>query len=151
MTIINIREVEQDDLNEIHRLQREWREEKITIGFKGDENNLLPHYLGSYFLLATLEEDVIGYILGEKKLGERSIINKNAEAYLEINDLYVQKGFRGRSVGKKLIEEIEKRAKKDGIKQIQLYSANKDIIKTIKFYEKNGFSNWYIRMYKNLE
>ncbi len=148
---MNIREVELNDLNEIQRLQREWREENITIGFRGDENDLLPQYLGAYFLLAELGQEVIGYILCEKKQGERSVINENGESFLEINDLYVQKGFRGRSIGKKLIEEIQSRAKKDGIKQIQLYSSNRDVKKTIKFYETNGFCNWYIRMYKNLD
>ncbi len=106
---MNIREVELADLNEIHRLQQAWCEEDTTTGFRGDENNVLPQYLGAYFLLAALGEKVVGYILCEKKQGNRSIINEKAAAFLEINDLYVQKEFRGRSIGKKLIRAYEEK------------------------------------------
>ena len=51
---MNIREVELADLNDIHRLQQAWCDEDITLGFREDENNVLPPIFRGYFLLAVL-------------------------------------------------------------------------------------------------
>ena len=59
--------------------------------------------------------------------------------HCEVYWLAVKKRFQGQGVGRKLMEFIEKYAKKKGFRKVCLYTG-KDMIKTRGFYEKIGYT-----------
>ena len=147
--MIEIRKAGKNDFAQILLMQKEWEKENITYGYVEDKEENLLKYIGDYFLVAEKDGKVIGYMLCEIKENDKSIISKTGN-YIEINDLYINKPNRKKGVGKMLLEKIEEIAKENNINQIQLYSAVKDIKRTITFYENSGFKSWYIRMFKDI-
>jgi len=81
------------------------------------------------FIVAELDEEVVGYILGEPMKGNI--------AYLSL--LTVSGNHRGKGIGKKLINAFLKRCEKKSLSYISLY-APKFNEKTITFYENCGFT-----------
>jgi ribosomal protein S18 acetylase RimI-like enzyme len=82
----------------------------------------------NFFLIAEVDNEVVGYLAGE-------VLNGGV---IYLNCLVVKKEFRGRSIGKKLLIEFKKRAKEMNLRVI-LFFAPKANKRTIKFYEKCGF------------
>ncbi len=89
----------------------------------------LSQFLGPLFLIALDEDRIIGYIVGEE--GKANVAS--------INLLVVDKEYRGRGLGKSLLQELIKAFKKIKIKDIYLV-APKWNKRTIQFYEKEGFT-----------
>lgn len=90
---------------------------------------------GKIFLLAKKDKDVIGLISLSIKL---DIQNQGKVGQIE--ELIVDESNRGNGVGKKLIEEIDRIAKKKGCLELDL-SSNKKRKKAHKFYRKLGFKD----------
>ncbi len=82
-----------------------------------------------FFLLMENKNEIIGYTYGEQTKGGGFLISH----------LVVDKDYRGKGIGTKLIKELEKRAKKRGSSWIFLYGPTFDE-QTIKFYEKRGYN-----------
>lgn len=80
--------------------------------------------MGRYFLVAEVEEKVVGMIRGSTD-GSRPIIYQ----------LSVDPQFHGRGTGKKLMAELAKRFKEDGTKTVSVTAR----YYTIGYYEKLGF------------
>lgn len=75
---------------------------------------------------------------------------KELENYFdgEVSILIVDKDYRGKNIGKKLLFEIFKLAKKDNMKNLQILT---DESCNFKFYEKCGCEKIYETMVKNQE
>ena len=84
--------------------------------------------MGPLFLVSEEGDEVIGYILGEKEKAGLSSLNLMA----------VDKKYRGKGIGKLLLNKFCENSKKIGLKEIYLF-APKWNKKTLNFYEKNGF------------
>ena len=80
------------------------------------------------FFVAEENDNIVGYILGEPMKG--NIAN--------LGLLAVDKKYRGKGIGKKLIEAMRKRCNEKGLNYLLLY-ATKNNKKTLEFYRKCGF------------
>ena len=103
---------------------------ELDLDYYGNRPSVkyLRQFLDQIFLVATEENKVVGYIMGEK----------NKYKFIFINLIAVDKKYRGKGAGKLLLKEFEKNAKKMKFKEIGLLSPkwNK---KTLEFYKKAGF------------
>ena len=80
------------------------------------------------FFVAEDNNKIVGYILGEPMKGRLA----------NLGLLAVDKKFRGKGVGKKLVDAMRKRCDEKGLTYLLLY-APKSNKKTLEFYRKCGF------------
>lgn len=122
-----IRKAQLKDLKECEKISR-IRELDLDYYRNGPNVKYLKDFLDQIFLVAVEDNNVLGYIIGEK----------NKSKFIFINIIVVDKKHRGKGVGKLLLKEFEKIAKKMKFKEIGLLSPkwNK---KTLEFYKKSGF------------
>jgi ribosomal protein S18 acetylase RimI-like enzyme len=94
---------------------------------------------GSYYLIATEGDNLMGWILigtSKDQLTEKM--------YGFIYELFVLEEFRGNGISKQLMETCIEHLKQDGFSEVRLsvYAGNQ----AIKLYEKLGFKNKIITM-----
>lgn len=68
----------------------------------------------------------------------------------EIQELIVQKTFRGRSIGAQLVSRLEREAKKRGCVSIEVTTKNYRV-DAQQFYEQVGFTRTHVNFTKNLK
>jgi len=143
-----IRRVVDQDIEAIVNLQVRWEEEGITYGFKAADVEYLRNYSKEHFFVAEDKEHIVGFIYGDVQKAENMAIYEDGTDYIEIEDLYVDKAYRGDGIGKQLCDMFLETSELNGLKHSYLYSSTKDIHKIIKFYEACGFKSWSIQMFK---
>jgi ribosomal protein S18 acetylase RimI-like enzyme len=134
--MVMIRECKEGDFEQVLKLLAQlWPDETL------DKKELQQVFLRginsefqSYFC-AVVEEDIVGF-------GSLTIKNSLWQAGLlaHIDELVVDKQFRGKGIGSKLLQYITKAAKEKGCRRVELDSAF-DRKQSHKFYEQNGFEN----------
>ena len=72
---------------------------------------------------------------------------KNHDNTLEIQRIYVLQKYKGKKIGKMLIEEAKKIAMENSLRYIWLGVWEKNY-SAIKFYEKQGFKNFDTHIFK---
>ncbi|WP_422657589.1 GNAT family N-acetyltransferase [Paenibacillus sp. EC2-1] len=138
-----------NDLHQVAALSKVWEEEDITYGLKGNSIDDLLHYVSNEFWIVIDHEKVIGYLIGEVKKNEGFVIFEESEqSYFEIDEIYIDPDYRERKIGSVLLSEVTSHVKEKGTNRIIVSSANKDLKKTMEFYEKNGFQSWTITLFK---
>lgn len=89
----------------------------------------------NYVLVAEEDSRLVGMITASRRLVVRRL-----RPILQVDEFYVDPGFRKHGVGKKLIEAVEKIAGDNDIQRIYIESGYKHTLGH-KFYEKNGYEN----------
>jgi ribosomal protein S18 acetylase RimI-like enzyme len=148
MNNLVIRECRYEDLEYVISLQKLWADEEITYGFVPADRNYLESKLGKYFLVAVLNEEIIGFVYGTAHKAQDMAVLKNGESYIEVDDIYISPNARSTGSGGLLLDEILNIAKENGIERSLIYSSTKDIDSIIKFYRKHEYKTWYIQMFK---
>lgn len=122
-----------DDLKEhIKRLNYEW----LTKYFKVEERDAIQlsdpkkHIIdkGGFIFYAKSEGEIIGTV---------SLLKVSDEVF-ELGKMGVKESFRGRGIGKILMDHALAFAQKKGIKELILFSAKK-LKPAMRLYEKYGF------------
>lgn len=118
-----IRTVNERDVDKIVEL------EKKIFGFDGYPRYLVEYLVfnADFFIVACIDDEIVGYICGETKLDKGHIIT-----------LAVDNRYRRRGIGSKLLKLFIETEKRRGIKMIYLEVSVKNKV-AIKFYEKHGF------------
>jgi ribosomal protein S18 acetylase RimI-like enzyme len=83
------------------------------------------------------EGECFGMIEADKLIGV-CVLRPQPENSVEIMNLVVEKTYRGRGYGKRLLEEAIERARTSGAKRIHLGTGNSSIHQ-LAFYQKAGF------------
>ena len=131
------------DLPEILRIER--------LGFTAEEAGTEEQYrdrikkLANTFLVAKIDQKVVGFIVGpatekhyvEDWMYEDTPINLTTGGNQIIFTIAVDPKYRGQSIGSKLLEAIEKKARLAKRESISLTSLDRNV----PFYLKNGFEN----------
>jgi 8-oxo-dGTP diphosphatase len=65
-----------------------------------------------------------------------------------VNDLYIDKKYRGRRIGEKLLALVEQKADKSNVQHIFISSATKDADAVRRFYQREGYGVWSTSFYK---
>lgn len=82
--------------------------------------------------------NLVGFIWGYEKIGK-----------LHINYFYINKGYRGKGVGQKLINSMYEKAKEKNIDTIELMVGSKNT-NAMKFYKKQGFISERVLLCKKI-
>jgi GNAT superfamily N-acetyltransferase len=143
-----IRPCTEADIDTVLELQRQWAEESITYGYVPGTHESLVAHLGQYFLLAEYDEQVVGYAYGTVRRSEGSAVIPANEAYLEIEEIYVDGAFRKRGIGSDLLDRLMITARSNGVARFLLYSASKDLDGILTFYRAHGFRSWYVQLFQ---
>ncbi|MDD5212945.1 MAG: GNAT family N-acetyltransferase [Candidatus Gracilibacteria bacterium] len=127
---MNIREANINDLEKCEELSQ--MPELIWASGEYYTKDFLERYLENNegcFLVVELENIVIGYLLGEKLKAKGSIVWS----------MGIQKEYRGKGIGSKLLKTFEKNIQDDGYEWTYLVGRTES--EELKhFYSKNGFS-----------
>ncbi len=120
---IVFRPASEEDIEKICMLERE------IFGVDAYPKYLVRYLIenSDFFLVACIDEEVIGYICGEIKLQRGHIIT-----------LAVDSRFRGRGIGSELLKRFLNFLKEKGAKSVYLEVSVRNR-RAIRFYEKHGF------------
>lgn len=134
--MVLIRECKEADFEQVLRLlgqlwpDKKLDEKELHCVFLRGLNSEFQHYI-----CATIETDIVGF---------SSLTIKNSlwqEGYIgHIDELIVDKQYRGKGIGSKLLKHIIRVAEEKGCRRAELDSAF-DRAKAHEFYQKNGFEN----------
>jgi len=130
---MKIRKATKKDLKEIGKLMLE-EFSKPPFSEKSSIKSVLKSLnfffkIGAIYL-AEIKKEIAGAIVFKKE------IFWEGEVYL-IEDLAVKENFKGKGVGKKLMDFIESKAKKNKIKSIYFLTSKKS--KAVEFYKNLGY------------
>ena len=123
---MKIRTAKKKDLVECEKISKV---SELLIGTKKyPDKKYLNEFLGPLFIIAEDKAKIVGYILGEKEKAK----------VISLNLLVVDRRNMGKGIGKLLLNEFLKRAKKLGFKDLYTFVPRWNE-KTMEFYRKNGF------------
>ncbi|HEY3110388.1 MAG TPA: GNAT family N-acetyltransferase, partial [Chloroflexota bacterium] len=118
----------------------------ITRGLLADSAEGLAARLGPYWFVAELEGRVVGFVGGQARESEGLAVIPAGQAYLEVEDLYVQAEHRSRGLGGRLLDRALHAAAERGVERALVYSSNLAWERTVAFYRRHGFEIWFVRM-----
>ena len=145
-----IRPAGEGDLPGVAEMCQAWADENLTRNYRPDTPEELRERLGECFLVAELAGQVVGFAIGQIRptAGNEFVegVLDDEPAYLEVQDLYVAPDRRGRGLGGRLMRTLLDHAAATGATGSLVYSANRDYLRTARFYEKLGYQMWHIHM-----
>lgn len=150
MNQMNIRIAAETDIPSICQLQQEWFEEGNVYGFEPENQEKLRLILGTFCLVAEMDNDIIGFVTGNIHTSDGLAVIPAGKRYIEVDNVYVSLPYRRQGIGGHLVDQLLVEAKKQGVTHALLYSATKDIRSILNFYENHGFQSWYIQMFRSL-
>lgn len=134
----------------ISRLQHKWFEEENVYGFVPENQEQIEASLDSYLIAEVGGAGVVGFISSWVRVSDGMAVIPAGESYLEIDNLFVLPEFRNQGIGSDLIARRLDQAKQQGVNYALVYSASKNILDVLKFYERHNFQSWYIQMFQKL-
>ena len=140
-----IRNIKENDLDEVAHLYTLFWNDKMNLSRmkqKFWEISKNPNYI---FLCAEENGKVIGTIQGvvcEELYGE-------CIPFLVMENFVVAENSRGKGVGRKLLNELEKIGKEKNCSQI-IFITETDRKETVEFYERVGFNSTFHKGFKKL-
>jgi ribosomal protein S18 acetylase RimI-like enzyme len=150
MEQVRIRTCTLSDIDSVIALERQWEQEDIAYG---DFNPLsreayvsILERFPAYFLVAESGGQLVGYIHGSVQRDKP--VEVIQEPYVEIEDIYVQPGFRDRDIGGALLERLFEIAGQEGIQRFIVGTLSKETDRILTFYRSHGFTPWRIQFFK---
>ncbi len=150
MEEVSLRQANELDIPGICQLQQKWLEEDSVYGYAPATAEQLKSLLGPYFWVAEVNDAPAGFISGSVHVSDGLAVIPAGKTYLEISDVFVSSQFRRMGIGSKLVQQIITSAKTQGIPYALLYSAARDLHSILRFYERLGFQDWNIQMFRKL-
>ncbi len=130
---MNIRAVNKDDFQTIHRFVCELEDEQFDLELFRPlflQNIITPHY---HYLLAMEGDKAVGYISchGQMLLHHLGLV-------YEIQEIFVDRAFRNKGIGKMLLQTLEAQISKENYELLEVAS-NIRRKEAHQFYLNNGF------------
>ena len=150
MENIHIRQCTQDDIDAILQLDSEWEEEGVSYEFiPVSREDFIAQFeqFEKYHLVAEFEGNIVGYVNGSVKQGDRTAVIPEGEPYLEVENIYVRSEFRSREIGGRLLRLLMEIARQNGIRRFFVSTVTRDMDKILNFYQDHGFKSWYLEMF----
>jgi RimJ/RimL family protein N-acetyltransferase/ribosomal protein S18 acetylase RimI-like enzyme len=141
-----VRACQPDDLPAIAELYRRWEAEAITRGLAADSPAQLAARQGPCWFVAESAGRVVGFVGGQLRVSEGLAVIPAGQAYLEVEDLYVQAEHRSYGLGGRLLDRALRAAAERGVERALVYSSNLAWERTVAFYRRHGFEMWFLRM-----
>ena len=142
-------ELTKEILSELIACSESWEQENSCHGYR---KNTEEDIQGNRIFLALEKEQMVGYLFGYMDKGERknSIYEKD-EPFFEVEELYVKPEFRGKGIGKQLLQYMEEKLKEEKVELILLSTATKNYKAILHFYlDELGMEFWSARLFKRI-
>jgi ribosomal protein S18 acetylase RimI-like enzyme len=97
-------------------------------------------------LVATLGQRIIGYQISQ--IQEHPPILQRTR-YCLVNDIAIEKEFRGKGIGSMMFAKVKKWAKSKGVDRMELQVASGNL-RAIRFYEKQGMKPYTLHMHLDI-
>ncbi len=133
----------EQDVVEVARLAREiWPEHYIPIIGEAQVDYMLDKFQSVGSIAAQLARKFEYYLALDrgKSAGYLAVVLDIPESKLLLSKIYVRKEMRGRGLGRKILEFVEKICRERDITTIRL-TVNKNNARSIAWYMKMGFTN----------
>ena len=153
---IKIRKAKIEDFKEIQRLnyllfKKEFDEYEHTLNIKWPYTKKAKEYFrdsikNSCTLVYEEDNKIVGYMIGRLR---KKPAHRNNIVFVELDNMYIEKEYRGRGVGKKMVKMLEKWAEKKGANKLKVgaFVGNDG---GMKFYKKLGFKEYEIFFEKDV-
>jgi|SRR5579871_2427520 len=140
---INIRAAKNHDARKIFNFLCEleghlFDQQDFEINYRlclSDNNNV-------YLVAADKDNNAVGFMSCHGQI----LLHEGGMVY-EIQELFVEKPYRNKGIGKMLLKALEEYLSKRDYKQIEV-TTNKKRTDTIKFYANNGFEETHVKFVK---
>lgn len=141
---VNIRKATINDLESIKKLNKKLFEleydnfdDSLNIEWPLSENGT-DYYKdainNSYSIIAEIEGQVIGYLIGSIN----TELDYNTTKQAELDNMYVEEEYRKLGIGKLLFNNFKEECKRNSINELKVTASYKNK-NAINFYIKNGF------------
>jgi ribosomal protein S18 acetylase RimI-like enzyme len=137
-----------EDVPAVVNLHETLAQEEVLYGYVAASYDELMSKIGPFFLVAEVAGQIVGYIYGSLHISDGLAVIPQGEAYFEVDELYVLAEWRDQSVGGELLDRLLDMSAAQGIERYLVYSANKDIERVLRFYQRHGFKSWCIQLYR---
>ncbi len=144
---MNIRRPSEKELFEVYELSKEWEEEAISYGWRAEG----PEEFKDKILFVAGEDEIIGFVYGELCENKGILYLPENVKYATVEGIYVKKEFRGKGIGKQLLNTFLEECKRQGARYVCLVIDNKEPESIAHFYKKFGFKVVRIDMIGTLE
>ena len=158
MDTITIRKPQDTDLDELNRLlkvQWDFHHEIDSTYYvprlKAGEADIKRDFLDKkdHYCLVALDGDrSIGFIIFVTAKAEHG--DTNIQEYVEVYELILDENYRGRGIGKLLLNAVEEQAREMGFEWVSLYCSSYNE-NALGFYEKSGYADRQRLLFKKLE
>ena len=140
-----------EDIPSIVVLQKSIEAEDAIWGYGADAAKDWAGRDLTYTLVARDDAGLQGFIDCCPRPYEGECVFPSGSQILEITELVVAPGERGRGLGHALVEAARRRANAAGFTHLRVYSAVKRFDDILRFYRSCGFSPWYLEMVQEIE
>lgn len=142
-----VRRATDGDIDQVRLHQTAWAEEDCTYGYAADSSENIAQRLGPWFLIAELNQRIVGHVYGTLRVSEGLAVLPAGERYFEIEDMYVQPEHRDEGIGGMLLDRLMTSVRENGVHRFMVYSSTKDSDTITRFYRRHGFRTWYVQMF----
>jgi ribosomal protein S18 acetylase RimI-like enzyme len=149
---VRIRACTHQDLDAVIDLERQWEEEGSAYGnfnplSRDDYASFLERF-PSFFLVAECDGQLVGYIHASVWHDQPVEVIPAQEPYVEIENLYVQPGYRDRGIGGALLEQVFAVAQHEHIERFVVGTLSTETDSILRFYRSHGFTPWRIQFFR---
>jgi ribosomal protein S18 acetylase RimI-like enzyme len=148
---VRIRRCTSGDIDHILELDRQWEQEGIAFEFipipREDFMSALERF-PAYFLVAEMEDVIVGYTNGSIRSGRDTAIVGEHERCLEIENIYVRRDLRNRHIGSRLLDLLLRAAERDGVHRFLVTTVTRDMDRILDFYRAHGFRPWSVQLFR---
>lgn len=129
---MEIRFASNKELNDVVKLNKMFAKENCCNGIINDD---YQYYKDKEVAICVVENKIVGYCYGtiEEESSNRSYCEKGEKSYY-IEEMYVEKLYRNKGIGKELFSYVENFYKDKGCSLIKLNAVSKDYKKLLELY-----------------
>lgn len=149
MENLNIGFAENGELDEVVRLGKKFESEKCCNGIIADDKE---YFSDKKVVIAKLNDTVAGYCYGKFEIKQKDAGKfKKGQKIFYVEELYVDKPYRGEKIGHKLFSFVENYAKENGCEWIETTAVSKNYKALLSFYiDKLNMEFWSAEIIKKL-
>ena len=146
--VIEENELTDELLVTLIKFSSDWEAENSCHGYRKNEKADIE---GNRIFVAKVDNEVIGYLFGQKEASEKATsIMPAGTSVFEVEELYVKPDYRRKGIGKMLFSYAEQAVKTD-VNYIMLSTATKNWKAILHFYlEELGMEFWSARLFKKV-
>lgn len=149
MKELEIEFAQPNELDDIAALSKNFEQENCCNGIVADNKEF---YADKKVAVAKIENHVVGYCYGKIEIKDKdTCMFKKGQKSFYIEEIYIEKEYRNKEIGRTIFSFIENYAKENGCDLIETTAVSKNYKSLLSFYiDKLNMEFWYAGMVKKL-